>query len=306
MSTVTNWLTSVPRELASDETFPVTQPEHEDEEVELAGWRIEAHGATDVGHVRERNEDQFLVADLTRTMVIRECSLDVPASRRQLLGEQLKLLAVADGVGGHGSGDLASAVAINAIADELLRHVPWVFEPGPGSGEVERDRLVCGHLQQVMARAEAQIRAVAERRGIVDQRMATTLTVGLLVWPRLYVAHAGDSRCYLYRAGKLQRITRDHSLGEQLGQVAPWLRHVLVNVVGGSDERLMVEFHRVTLDRGDAVLLCTDGLTRELDDEAIAAHLSACAGANACAASLVAEARARGGRDNITAVVAFS
>jgi protein phosphatase len=298
------WLEGVPREIAAEESLPLTHPANEAREPHAP--KLDSYGVTDIGQVRERNEDQFLIADLYRQMVVRQSSLSVPSERRVLQGEPGELFIVADGVGGHGSGDLASAVAVDAVADAVLRTTPWVFEPGFGAAEEARDAQVGAALQQALARCEAQVHAVAERRGLVAQKMATTLTLALVLWPRLYVAHVGDSRCYVYRRGQLGRLTRDHTLAEQIGSGASAFRHVLVNAVGGSDTRLMVEIHRVMLEPGDGVLLCTDGLTNQVSDADIAARVALGGGARSCCETLVALAKASGGRDNITAVVAFA
>ncbi len=299
-----NWLEGIPREVAKEDSLPLTHPAaamlHPTAPV------LDVHGLTDVGLVRERNEDQYLVADLFRQMVIRQSSLSVPSERRVLLGNPGSLIIVADGVGGHGAGDLASAVAVDAVADAVLRTTPWVFEPAFGAGEEQRDAQVGEALQQALARCEGQVHAVAERRGLVEQKMATTLTLGLVLWPRLYVAHVGDSRCYVQRKGELRRVTRDHTLGAQVGAENGAFKHVLVNAVGGSDTKLLVEIHRVTLEPGDGILFCTDGLTNQVTDEDIATCLTQGDSARDCCETLVAAAKASGGNDNITAVVAFA
>jgi serine/threonine protein phosphatase PrpC len=297
-----NWMEAVPREVAKEDSLPLTRPNAA--QIEGRAPVLDIHGITDVGLVRERNEDQFLVAQLYRQMVIEQSSLPVASDRRVLLGDTGQLLIVADGVGGHGAGDLASAVAVDAVADAVLRSTPWVFEPGLVPDEPERDAQVANELQAALARAEAQVHAVGERHQ--SQRMATTLTLGLLLWPRLYVAHAGDSRCYIVRDGRLRRVTRDHTLGEQVGAQNGAFKHVLVNAVGGSEEKLMVEIHRVMLEVGDGILFCTDGLTNQVTDEEITAHFNEGGGAREICQSLVEHAKATGARDNVTAVVALA
>jgi serine/threonine protein phosphatase PrpC len=295
-----NTLEAVPREVAKEDSLPLTRPSTQ----ESASPVLDMFGVTDVGLVRERNEDQFLIARLYRQMVLEQSSLPVAEERRILAGDPGQLFVVADGVGGHGGGDLASAVAVDAVADAVLKSTPWVFEPGLVPDEPERDAQVATELQAALARAEAQVHAVGERHQA--QRMATTLTLGLLLWPRLYVAHAGDSRCYIVRGGRLRRVTRDHTLGERVGAENGAFKHVLVNAVGGSEEKLMVEIHRVMLEPGDGVLFCTDGLTNQVADEQISAHFAQGGGAAEIAARLVEHAKSTGGRDNITVVVALA
>ena len=298
-----NWLEGVPREPAKED-LPLTHPDASSLEPRVPS--LDLYGLTDVGLVRERNEDQFLIARLNRWMVIQQSSLQVPNERRDLLSDPGELFMVADGVGGHGSGDLASAVAVDSVADAVLRHMPWVFEPGFGGTEEQRDAMVGVALQQALAVTEGQVHAVAERRGLVDQKMATTLTVALVLWPRLYIAHVGDSRGYVFRNGELRRITRDHTLGEQVGAANGAFKHVLVNAVGGSDSKILVEIHRVLLEPGDGILLCTDGLTNQLTDEQIAGYLASAPASREAAEILVNAAKTAGGHDNITAVVAMA
>jgi protein phosphatase len=140
---------------------------------------------------------------------------------------------------------------------------------------------------------------------------ATTLTIALLVWPRAYVVHVGDSRAYHFRAGRLQRLTRDQTMGaylvdqrgisEQQAEQGGYNR-VLASAVGAPD--LTPAVSDVMLERGDVLLLCTDGLTAHVTEDRIAALLGGADDAEATCRQLVAEALAGGGRDNVTAVVA--
>jgi protein phosphatase len=297
-----NWMEAVPREVAKEDSLPLTRPTVA--QLEGQALALDVQGQTDVGLVRERNEDQFLVAQLYRQMVIEQSSLPVASDRRVLLGDTGQLLIVADGVGGHGAGDVASAVAVDAVANAVLKSTPWVFEPGLVPDEPERDAQVATELQAALARAEAQVHSVGERHHTA--RMATTLTLGLLLWPRLYIAHAGDSRCYIVRDGRLRRVTHDHTLGEQVGAQNGAFKHVLVNAVGGSEEKLMVEIHRVMLEPGDGFLFCTDGLTNQVTDEEISQHFAEGGGSAAICQRLVEHARSTGGRDNITVIVGLA
>jgi protein phosphatase len=144
--------------------------------------------------------------------------------------------------------------------------------------------------------------------------MGTTLTVAYVSDNVLYVAHAGDSRCYLYRGGKLERLTRDHTFVETLvsqGVLDPEqaahhnMRNVLTNAVGGNSTGVEPEVHKHLIAPGDLVLLCSDGLSEMLSDQDIAGQL-AVPGATpeASCRALVDAANARGGTDNITVVLA--
>jgi protein phosphatase len=143
--------------------------------------------------------------------------------------------------------------------------------------------------------------------------MATTLTLACCLGRDLFVAHAGDSRCYLLRRGLLYRLTSDHTLvaemvrrgalpAEEAAHHA--YRHVVVNVVGGSDPGVQVELHKIPLDAGDRLLLCSDGLTEMVREEEILQVLQGETEPAAACDRLIARANEQGGQDNITAVVA--
>jgi serine/threonine protein phosphatase PrpC len=143
--------------------------------------------------------------------------------------------------------------------------------------------------------------------------MGTTLTMAYLLWPRLYVVHAGDSRCYLLRQGGLRQITKDHTVAQQLverGAMTPeqaeqsrW-SHVLWNCIGGGTRELNPDVYRATLQLGDSLLLCTDGLNKCVPDEAIQEVLAREGTAEDACRRLVALAHDHGGPDNVTVVVA--
>ena len=142
--------------------------------------------------------------------------------------------------------------------------------------------------------------------------MGTTLTMAFASNWKLFVVHAGDSRCYLFRAGQLRQLTLDHTwVGEMVRQGVldaekaaghPY-RHVVTNVVGGKEGTVHVELRSEDLAPGDVILLCSDGLTDMLDDKRIAAVLHAETAPQAACEQLVARANEKGGKDNITVVV---
>ena len=143
--------------------------------------------------------------------------------------------------------------------------------------------------------------------------MGTTLTMAYVSWPDLYVAHVGDSRCYLQRAGQLHRLTHDHTVAQQLVQQNALsaeeaehsrFKHVLVNTIGGASEKVDMEFRHVTLEAGDQLVLCTDGLTGHLNDTDLASYLASGRSAQELAREMVEYAKRAGGEDNITVVLA--
>ena len=143
--------------------------------------------------------------------------------------------------------------------------------------------------------------------------MGTTVTLAYILWPRMYVIHAGDSRCYVQRDGELIQLTKDHTVAQQMiddeiltpkqAARSPF-SHVLWNCVGGSNRSVKPEVVRYNLQGGDQVLLCSDGLHGMIDDQAIASALQIKTGSISVVKRLIDEANAGGGRDNITAVLA--
>lgn len=265
-------------------------------------------GATDVGQVRARNEDQFLVAALERSLLIEGSSLPAEAGTRLTDTPQGRLLIVADGMGGHGGGELASAVTIDAMALYAFAAMPWaVLDDGCNAEELTRGLL------DAVSKAQARVRRVAQRKNI-DDAAGTTLTMAYITWPDLHLVHVGDSRAYLFRDGTLHRLTKDHTLAQQLvdgnamtveeAAKSP-LTHVLVNAVGGGTDELDVELHRIRLQMEDQLLLCTDGLYDMVPDETIAELLARTdAGVERVVNALLTAANAAGGRDNVTVVLA--
>jgi protein phosphatase len=220
---------------------------------------------------------------------------------------QGRLLMVADGMGGYGHGEVASSVAVEALASYAFAVMPWLLRHTNAS-EQELTRA----LEQALEHCHRKVKITAERQGF-DRRMGTTLTLAYVTWPELHIAHVGDSRCYLFRNGALSRLTRDHTLAQQLIDEKAIseeeaknsrFRHVLVNTVGGSSDALRVELHTLELRHGDQLLLCTDGLSGHLTDAQLTQHLNQPIASTDVVRGLIAAANAAGGMDNITAVLA--
>ena len=147
--------------------------------------------------------------------------------------------------------------------------------------------------------------------GSGEAQMGTTLTLAVITGLVLYVAHVGDSRCYLMRNGALHQLTSDHTVANQIARLggnvsdAAQLNHILWNCLGGGDGTFpQPEVLKHDLEPGDCVFLCTDGLTNELDNETILAQLARSGPSHEICANLVALANEHGGQDNITAVLA--
>jgi len=267
------------------------------------------YGMSDIGCLRSNNQDQFLVARLERSVVLEQSGFPVEDGTR-LSQTSPHMFMVADGMGGHEGGDVASAVTIDAMAHYAFTTMPWL----DADDEQAAQDLVDG-LAAAVGQAQERMLRIAARKHI-DERLGSTLTMAYAVWPRLFLFHVGDSRAYLYRDGELTRLTRDHNLAEEMverqvmtAEEARGSRFssMLTNALGGGTGSVHVELHRVDLRAQDLILLCSDGLHGEVTDGDIAKKL--CFVTNTqlvrpCVQSLVDAARRAGGRDNITAVLA--
>ncbi len=269
--------------------------------------KMECHGLSDQGKVRKANEDQFLIADLNKSMRVHQTSLGIDDQTRLFGGSQGTILVVADGVGGHAGGERASTVAVDAVTTFMLNNMRWFFRLHEDPQDDFLDDLKAA-LEQCQARVSAEADVMSQR-----QRMGTTLTMAYVVWPRLFVVHVGDSRCYLLRRSELKQITTDHTVAQQYvdsgvldaeeAETSRW-SNVLWNVVGGSSDELAPQVYKSELQLGDALLLCTDGLNKHVSDEQIAEALADDVAAEQTCVRLVDAANEAGGSDNVTVVVA--
>lgn len=265
---------------------------------------LDASGLTDVGQVRDKNEDAYLIGTLHRSLVVHDATA---SAEGWFAGEPAgTLLVVADGMGGQGGGDVASRTAINAVCHYLLNVLPWV-RPVPGTTS-QRDSLIGVRegLSSAVLAGDASVKTVGAKSS--TPRMGTTLTAALVVWPVAYVAHVGDTRCYLLRAGKLECLTTDHNMAEKLAaegiRHAEELQNVLWNALGGGDELPCPDLSKLELQLGDTLLLCSDGLNKHVADDELKAVLASNAPSRVCCARLVQLALEGGGTDNVTALVA--
>jgi len=283
-------------------TLPVLSPEPN--QVDGHDWPVEvdAHGATDTGLVRANNEDQFLIAELERQMLVRDSSIESTAPTRYRRSRQAILLAVADGMGGHAGGSMASQVVIDALAGYLLHVLPW-------TGDLSQADLAASdeEARRALVAVQSRLTEVADRKGLLGGQPGTTLTAAHIAWPQLLVLHVGDSRLYLLRSGQLAQLTTDHTVLPDPEQShrrlsSSPLRHILTNAIVSGPDCAIGEVHRLHLDPDDRLLLCTDGLTEHVPDEQIAAVLSQHDDMAQACADLLAAARHDGGSDNITAI----
>ena len=236
--------------------------------------KISCAGNTDVGVVRSGNEDSFLL----------NCAGG--------------LFIVADGMGGHAAGEVASEMAVQIVAKEL------------GSLRGLSDAESASRMRSAIRKANAAIfeRTLAEH----DKRgMGTTTTVMVLFSRRYLIGQVGDSRDYLLREGDLLQLTKDHSyVQEQVdaGLLTPEQArtHPYSNVITrcvGANEDVAPDIYFGNLERGDVVLLASDGLTGMLEDQQLATIMGAEENPETCVNKMIADANRRGGLDNITAIV---
>lgn len=266
----------------------------------------ETAGRSMCGAGRRHNEDQFLIARLERTMHVSESGLPVADGTTIDEGAQSWVFVVADGVGGHGDGEVASAVAVDALARFAFVLMPWLVVVTPNA-----DHTLRLALSRAFADAEARLRRVARRENL-DPELATTVTMAVTTGSELFVVHVGDCRAYIVRQGELRCLTADHTLAGELASkgVTPTseenrlrLENLLVNVVGGSTRGVHIDLHRTRVEPGDVLLLGTDGLHRHVSPEGILQALQLPSAAEAVDA-LFAAAVAAGSDDDITAIVA--
>lgn len=265
---------------------------------------VDVFGLTHVGRVREVNEDNFLLCSLHKMLQVHATSLP-DLERLPVRQDRLGFLAVvADGLGGLAHGDVASRRTIELVAQYATHCMDCFYTSNP-----DNEKIFVQHLHDAVMRCHETLSE--EHAASPDALpMATTLTLLLTVWPRLYVAQVGDSRCYLLHDGRLKRITRDQTLAQELvdhGSLTPEeaeaspFAHVLSSAIGAQDAHPVAS--AVSFSPEDVVLLCTDGLTRHVTDAEIEDALQSLETTEATARALMDLALERGGEDNITIVL---
>ena len=275
---------------------PLTDVRPRDDELDL-------FGLTHPGRVRSENQDHFLLCTVHPQVIVHGTSLPDPHGITAPAQRLATLLLVADGVGGSAAGSVASRLATEAVTQYVASTLRGFHTGGPSSEEEFTDALRSAALG-----AHEVVRECGVREG--RNGMATTLCLGIVVWPWLYVVQVGDSRCYYFQAGQLRQITRDQTVAQQLvddgaitredAKISP-LSHVLSSAIGASDAR--PEISKVDVrERGSVILICTDGLTKHVSVDEIAAHLARLSSCEQTCRELVQLALDRGGSDNITIV----
>lgn len=265
---------------------------------------IDVHGLTHTGKVRTENQDHFLIASLHRQMRVHSTSLPaLDETTRET--ERLAFLAmVADGVGGGVAGEEASRFALESIAGYVTNSTHCYYTADAGDDDAFR-RTLEGEAMRVHDALMQRSAQLPGRRG-----MATTLTLLLGVWPRMYLLQVGDSRYYFLRDGVLAQVSRDQTMAQELldlgvlkrsDQTIARFSNVLSSAIGGAQTTPVVT--GVQNEWGMVHLLCSDGLTRHVSDARIAERLRGMTSAREACEGLLQDALDGGGRDNITIVV---
>lgn len=264
---------------------------------------LDLFGLTHRGKVRRENQDHFLLGTVHQQVVIHGTSLP-DADQLPLRSQRLAtILLVADGVGGGWAGSQASRLAALTITRYVSSTMRCFHAAGRSAEEQFFEALRAAALEAHEAvRAEAAARAEA-------RSMATTLTVALVVFPKMYVVQVGDSRCYFFDDGVLRQVTRDQTIAQDLvdrGALprerlsASPLHNVLASAIGGREAS--PEVTRLDIHRRCVLLLCTDGLTKHVTDAEIADRIGALESSEQLCRGLLDLALERGGSDNITVV----
>lgn len=267
---------------------------------------IDCFGQTERGRVRDVNSDQFLVGEIRPALIVSAAG-DAPTMAKTVLGDlSSKLLLVADGIGKGAAGERAANLAVEEATRSLIT---TLGAPG-GSAKLPRETIAETLRQAFHACQERLLRESRENPDMRD--LGTTLTIAYVNWPHLWVAHAGDSRCYLYHNLKLSQLTTDHTMAERFIQEglldaraarnSRW-NHVLWNAIGTATSELSPQIATAELAIGDALVLCTDGLTRHLSDHQISQLLRHDLSAEESALRLTQAALNDGGTDNVTIII---
>jgi protein phosphatase len=268
--------------------------------------RIDVAGLSDKGKVREENQDHFLVVRAGRYAETLATSLPAGAIPERSEDRGL-VMVVADGMGGQAAGEVASRMVLVTLTHLILNHPEWALKVNEKSAADIQERVV--------ARYQALDAALADRmqEDPALKGMGTTLTFAYSIGLDVFIAHAGDSRAYLFHEGSVRQLTRDDTYVQRLvdagmlsreAAAGHQLRNALTNVLGGGKRAVDVELERLRVAGGDCLLLCSDGLTGTMSDDEIAGILGRTASAAESCRRLVDLALERGAPDNVTAIVA--
>jgi serine/threonine protein phosphatase PrpC len=264
---------------------------------------IDQYGVTHPGKVRRNNQDHFLISSLTKHMNVHQSSVPDIERLAGATERVASLSMVADGVG-SGEGETASRLTVEAVAAYVARSAEVFY-----TSEASEPRELAHLLEDAALRCHTGLQSYAAAQDMTG-RLSTTLTLWLGLWPQAYLLQVGDSRCYLYHDGRLNQISRDQTMAEDLIAQGVLTREraaqtkwadVLSSAVGGAEAAPVVT--RVVREWGTIVLLCSDGLTKHVSNDRIAERLGGLQSAKQACEALLQDALDGGGTDNITIVI---
>ncbi|MBK6489251.1 MAG: serine/threonine-protein phosphatase [Gemmatimonadetes bacterium] len=264
---------------------------------------VDVAGLSHTGLIPTENQDHFLVARMRKLVEVTSTNLERAELDPRLPGGDAYLMVVADGVGGRAGGAAASRSAVGMSLEYIVR-ATGCFQ----RYDVDEEQHFIEQMEAAVREAHLALRRA---NGDAEWSPATTLTLVMLVPPRAYLVHVGDTRAYYLRRGRLFQLTRDQTYGQYLlesgamteAQVAASpMGRTLSSAVGSSEVHPSVGL--IDLEPGDLLLLCSDGLTKHVPNDDVTRLLRDATSAQQACESLVAAALAGGGSDNISVVVA--
>ncbi|MBI2536249.1 MAG: Stp1/IreP family PP2C-type Ser/Thr phosphatase [Gemmatimonadetes bacterium] len=260
--------------------------------------RVSVFAKSDLGRNRDHNEDCFLVADLTA----QRASLQ-PEVRSHQLGPKGSLIMVADGMGGAAAGEVASDMAAKVVYEHLITQ--W------NADDEHTPQRFAYRLKEAVELANQKIHAYAKEHPELKGMGTTTTAVGILAG-HLYLTQVGDSRAYLVRNGTAVQLTKDQSLMQRLVDAGELTeeeaekserKNIILQALG-PDPRVRVDLTHQEARRGDAVVLCSDGLSGQVRKDEIAGVVNRTPDLVEACSKLIDLANERGGPDNITVIIA--
>lgn len=291
-------------------------PEQEDTGVFITGGRFSEEfferwpqrlsfdfgAATHPGKVRPNNEDHYAVVRRHRSNEVLLTNLE--AEHIVLTDDSAFALIVADGMGGERFGELASRLALERMFELTQQATSWVMKY-TGQDVLQIRERVDAYVQDMQATLRDYVAVHPATAG-----MGTTWTSAHLLPPHAVIIHIGDSRAYLLHDGELSQITHDETMAQAFidsgmdPDKVKKFRHVLLNSLGSAHHDVTAQIHHVQLQPGDRLLLCTDGLTEMVGDQDIVKVLEQSSAPQDACDQLVALALEKGGKDNVTVIVA--
>lgn len=258
--------------------------------------------ATHIGNVRDNNEDHFAVIHRFRSQHL--LATNLPRENLHAFRDEAYVFVVTDGLGGAASGELASRLVLEEAWELSAQASSWVMRFKDLSTQQIRERL-----DAYAAKMHEKLIKLSESNPRLEG-MGTTWTSAYITGWDAVLAHVGDSRAYVYRDGTLRQLTRDHTLAQELidrgvdRDKTKRFRNVVTNTFGGKTTEAKVDVEHITLQNGDRLLLCTDGLTELVSEPKIAEIIRMAESPQPAVSALIKAALDAGGQDNITVVLA--